>query len=304
MPVRRRAALAQRPLANNGDLDAQPVRPVTDPDHSDIRQPDKQRAHARRIDFHRGSRTRRRRTPSHSQSPCTAPGTYTNTVIPPSDPKRQIESNRRTCDLLIELADSLFVASLSVAEESAPVADLVTFLNKRRRPLSASERDTMRNGPRYPYFGATGVFDYIDEFLFDEVTLLVGEDGSVANEDGTPVTQMAWGRYWVNNHAHVLTGRSVSTELAFIALRRADVRPLITGAVQAKLSMGNLKRLEIPMPVERAALDAQILELLGAWRSRHDESRALATLRDALLPELLSGRLRVPEAEQAVGGVV
>lgn len=209
----------------------------------------------------------------------------------------KIESNRRQQSTLLSICHAAFDVSLMNGADVMRVDDMVRFRNNERKPLSAMERSGMKKS--YPYYGATGIFDYVETYLFDDVNILIGEDGSVVNDDGTPVAQMAWGKYWVNNHAHVLSGTAVSTELAYIALARSDVRPLITGAVQLKINMGNLKSLEVALPSveQRCDVDREIRENLALWRAKSDESRRLAGLRDALLPELLSGRLRVKDAE-------
>ena len=155
---------------------------------------------------------------------------------------------------------------------------------------------------QYRYFGATGVFDFVDSYLFDAVHVLVGEDGSVITADGSPVTQYVWGKYWVNNHAHVLSGKGVSDELLFLALRNADVRSAITGAVQAKLSMGNLKAVELYLPDKGKlrVLEEQVSDLFAGLRVSEDESCLLEATRDTLLPGLISGRIRALAAPEFV----
>jgi type I restriction enzyme S subunit len=215
----------------------------------------------------------------------------------------KIESNRRQQSTLLGICHAAFDVALLSGAVAMKVEDMVRFRNNERKPLSAMDRAGMER--RYPYYGATGVFDYVDAYLFDDVNILIGEDGSVVNDDGTPVAQMAWGKYWVNNHAHVLSGKAVSTELAYIALARSDVRPLITGAVQLKINMGNLKSLEVALPSVdvRGDVNREIQENLALWRAKSDESKMLVGLRDALLPELLSGRLRVKDAESMMENV-
>lgn len=78
--------------------------------------------------------------------------------------------------------------------------------DKKRIPLSKKQRQEKSPGT-IPYYGATSVMDYVDEWIFNDIYLLVGEDGSVIKEDGTPFTQYIWGKAWVNNHAHVLQGK-------------------------------------------------------------------------------------------------
>jgi type I restriction enzyme, S subunit len=208
----------------------------------------------------------------------------------------KIESNVRVLAKLRSLARALYQSAVAEGGEEVSIGDVVEFHNRRRVPLSAQEREA-RPGD-VPYYGATGVFGYVDDFLFDEVLVLVGEDGSVANPDGTPFLQYIWGKAWINNHAHALTGREISTELLFFALEQSDVRPLVTGAVQPKLNMGNLKSLMVRVPTgaARSGLEHKVASLMSLHRARSDENRRLGQLREALLPELLAGHIRVPEA--------
>ena len=93
----------------------------------------------------------------------------------------------------------------------------------------------------FPYHGATGVLDYVDDYLFEGIHVLLGEDGSVIKADSTPFTQYVWGKFWVNNHAHVLKGKGISSELLFCFLNQVNIAPFVTGAVQPKLNQKNLQ---------------------------------------------------------------
>lgn len=210
----------------------------------------------------------------------------------------KIAANDRTRLLLRELAKGLFDRALQAGTRDVEVSEIAEFHNRRRVPLSSRERDGRRG--TVPYYGAAGRLGFIDEAIFDEQLVLVGEDGSVISDRGTPVVQYIWGPAWVNNHAHVLTGQGISTEALRIALERTNVMHLVTGAVQPKISMGNLKRLEITIPDDFAGVDARIQELTATERALSDEAKCLAASRDELLPLLMSGRLRVGEAEEAV----
>ncbi len=187
--------------------------------------------------------------------------------------------------------------------EVSTIGDFIELLDHKRVPLSSQER-AKRQGP-YPYHGATSVMDHIDSYLFDERLLLLGEDGSVAKEDGRPFTQYVWGKLWVNNHAHVIKGRNMSVEQLKLFFDQIDIRPFVTGAVQPKLNQANLRR----VPYLRAsdaihsAFDATIAPLYDLVRQLNEESRTLAQTRDLLLPRLMSGELRVAENERLVGEV-
>lgn len=209
----------------------------------------------------------------------------------------KIAANSKLIALLDAHMALEYTASLANDGLERPLGEVAQFHNRRRVPLSARERD-QRPGD-VPYYGASGVFGTVDEAIFNERLVLVGEDGSVINADGTPVIQYIWGPAWVNNHAHVLTGIGLSTEVLFQAIARAQVATLVTGAVQPKINMGNLKTLLLELPVE--AHMNRIEALIGAEtaikRATTEENATLSATRDALLPQLMSGKLRVTDAE-------
>jgi type I restriction enzyme, S subunit len=203
-----------------------------------------------------------------------------------------------TPDLLAFFPSRLVDSELGEIPEGWEVrtlGDFIDIFDSKRIPLSSREREK-RKGP-YPYYGAAAVMDYVDDFLFQGIYVLMGEDGSVVNADGTPVLQYVWGKFWVNNHAHVLRARSpISNEQLLLLLRRTNIASLVTGAVQAKLSQANLRSIEFvraPDLINESfgRLAGPIFELI---RSHAEESEILADVRDALLPALLSGRVRAP----------
>lgn len=123
--------------------------------------------------------------------------------------------------------------------ENGTLGEHMVNFDSKRVPVSGGER-AKRQGP-YPYHGATGVMDHVDDYLFDGIYLLIGEDGSVVRENGLAFTQYVWGKIWVNNHAHVLQGKdSVSTEQLLMYFQHEPVAPYVTGAVQPKLSQGRM----------------------------------------------------------------
>lgn len=88
------------------------------------------------------------------------------------------------------------------------LGDVSTSYNTTRKPLSKLERDKMTN--IYPYYGATKIIDYVDNYIFDGKFVLVGEDGTVKTSEGHPFIQYVWGKFWVSNHAHILKGNGIS----------------------------------------------------------------------------------------------
>jgi restriction endonuclease S subunit len=181
------------------------------------------------------------------------------------------------------------------------LGDASLNFDSKRVPLSSAER-AKRPGP-FPYHGATGVMDHVDAYLFDGVYLLIGEDGSVVKDDGTAFRQYVSGRFWVNNHAHVLQGKGpFSTEYLYLLLGALRIAPYVTGAVQAKLSQGRMNSIPIVKPAGNVC--RAFSQLVAPWFSRisllAQENETLATLRDLLLPKLISGELRIKDAEKIV----
>ena len=84
--------------------------------------------------------------------------------------------------------------------------DIAEIFDKKRKPLSGNVREKMDK--IYPYYGATSCMDYVDDYIFDGIYTLIGEDGSVVKENGLPYMQYVWGKMWVNNHAHILQGKN------------------------------------------------------------------------------------------------
>lgn len=123
------------------------------------------------------------------------------------------------------------------------IDELCDILNNIRKPISSSDR---KKGS-YPYYGASGIIDYVDDFLFDERLLLIGEDGAKwgAYENTAFLVE---GKYWVNNHAHVLKPKLINDKLLESYLVKLDLHPYITGAAPPKLTLGKLKEIPVPVP--------------------------------------------------------
>ena len=195
--------------------------------------------------------------------------------------------------------DSFDDEGMPLGWQTSVLGDRVEIYDSKRIPLSSRERK-QRQGP-YPYHGATGVMDHIDGFLFEGVHVLLGEDGSVVRPDGNPFTQYVWGQFWVNNHAHVLKGRDISNEMLLCFLQQTNVTPYVTGAVQPKLNQKNLKAIVFPStdPNTVVAFETVVSPLFERIRLNVDLTRTLSKTRDLLLPRLMSGEIRLSEAEQA-----
>ncbi len=222
--------------------------------------------------------------------------------------------------------DYLFDGIYLLLGEDGTVADskgypilIIELYDSKRIPLSSRER-AERQGI-YPYYGATSIMDYVDDYLFDGIYLLLGEDGTVADSKGYPILQYVDGKFWVNNHAHIIRGKhnfsvemlyvlfsltnvqsgkhNFSVEMLYVLFSLTNVQSIITGAVQPKISQQNLKNVEIVIPDENALLeiDSILQSLFSEIRNRKAEIRTLTELRDSLLPKLMSGELDVSDIE-------
>ena len=192
--------------------------------------------------------------------------------------------------------DGKFVDSeLGMIPEGWTVKNLLELSNvfdSKRKPLSGNERSVMDK--IYPYYGATSIMDYVSGYIFDGTYLLMGEDGSVITDEGFPFLQYVTGKFWPNNHAHVLQGKNgYSTEMLHCALLRKVVKASVTGAVQAKISQANMAKILFPFPSSEILkqFDDYIQVIYCQLRNIVEQNKNLTITRDQLLPKLLSGAI-------------
>ncbi len=211
----------------------------------------------------------------------------------------KIELNRKINANLEKLASSLFKKWFVDIEDELPegwrigtFGEAVENFDSKRIPLSSMERKP----GSYPYYGATSIMDYVEDYIFDGTYVLLGEDGSVAKEDGKPFVQYVHGKMWVNNHAHVLQGKNgFSTEYIKVFLDQVDIMPFVTGAVQPKLNQANMN--SVPMVIPDQKTLGRFNEILTALfrmiLENESQTKNIEQVRDSLLPRLMSGKIRV-----------
>lgn len=140
-----------------------------------------------------------------------------------------------------------------------PLGEVSLNFDTRRKPVKEAERVA---GP-YPYYGASGIVDFVDGYLFDGEYLLIAEDGENLRTRNTPIAFRARGKFWVNNHAHIIQGNGkASTRYLEYAVLSADIGPYLTGAVMPKLTQGNLNKILVPCP--SIEIQNQVVDVLGA----------------------------------------
>ena len=177
-------------------------------------------------------------------------------------------------------------------------SEIIELHDSKRIPLSSRERANLAKV--YPYYGATSVMDYVDRYLFDGIYLLLGEDGTVVDSKGFPILQYVEGKFWVNNHAHIITGKNGFTvETLYLLFSLTNVQSIVTGAVQPKISQANLNKVPviIPSKAELSAFDSIAQPIFAQIRSLRAENDRLAAIRDTLLPRLMSGEIDVSDID-------
>lgn len=128
---------------------------------------------------------------------------------------------------------------------SLPLADLVTIHDTKRKPITKSKRVT----GIYPYYGASGITDYVEGYVFDGLYVLLAEDGDNLRTRNTPIAFTAKGKFWVNNHAHVLKGvDDLDTQYICYALQHAEIDSYISGSTRPKITQGDLKKIPVTAP--------------------------------------------------------
>lgn len=126
------------------------------------------------------------------------------------------------------------------------LGDLTENFDSIRVPVKQADR---RPGP-YPYYGASGIVDHIDDYLFDGEYLLIAEDGENLRTRSTPIAFLVNGKFWVNNHAHIVRGNhKANTRYLMYALSELDISGYLTGSTMPKLTQGNMNRIRLSIPL-------------------------------------------------------
>ncbi len=175
------------------------------------------------------------------------------------------------------------------------VSKLCENLDKKRKPIAAAKR---KKG-QYPYYGATGIVDYVDNYIFDEKLVLIGEDGANLLSNVKPQAFIAEGKYWVNNHAHVLKPieTEIDPEYFIFAFNATDISPFVSGSAQPKLNQANLNKIKLvrpPLEIQKKVVRiAAAIKITTAEIAKLQEkkSKTLELLPKVVLSKAFSGQL-------------
>ena len=222
-----------------------------------------------------------------------------------------IENNQKQISLLEEAAQRLYkewfvdlrfpghektksVDGVPEGWHMGTVQEVIEYHDTKRKPLSGQQREKMKG--EYRYYGAAGILDYVNAFLFDGIYLLLGEDGTVVSDNGCPVLQYVTGQFWVNNHAHVLTGKGkYSTEYIYMMFAHMKILDVVTGVAQPKISQGRLsaKKILIPAPELAVTFDVNAKPYFEKILILENQITKLDEARNRLLPKLMSGEIEL-----------
>ncbi|MCM2358034.1 MAG: restriction endonuclease subunit S [Geobacteraceae bacterium] len=154
--------------------------------------------------------------------------------------------------------------------KTVTIEDIAVFYNSKRVPLNSRDREKRKG--KYPYYGASGIVDYIDDYLFDGEFVLISEDGENLRSRNTPIAFKANGKFWVNNHAHIVKGKEpFLNDWIMYCFKNLDLNSYITGAVQPKLNKENLQLIEIQIPDFEIA--KKIVSILSALDEKIELNR-------------------------------
>ena len=188
--------------------------------------------------------------------------------------------------------------------------ELLIPRDSERVPVSVSDRN--KRAKIYDYYGASGIIDKIDDYLFDDELLLIGEDGANLLSRSTPIAFIAKGKYWVNNHAHVLDA-CCNLNLNYICyhINAISLAPYVTGTAQPKMNQENMNAIWIALPPlkEQHRIVAKIEELLpyvDRYAVAYEKLEQLNAkfpedMKKSILQYAIQGKLVEQRAEEGTG---
>ena len=171
-------------------------------------------------------------------------------------------------------------------------------LNHRRVPLSAEERGTMAIR-RYDYYGASGVIDKVEDYLFDDDLLLIAEDGANLVLRNLPLAIIARGKFWANNHAHILKPRRGNLEFLTQLMETINYTPWISGAAQPKLTQDRLMNITVAVPSRNEQdtimthVEQQTFPMINAIDHARRQVELIQEYRTRLIADVVTGKLDV-----------
>ena len=243
-------------------------------------------------------------------------------AVPPENEQRAIAEVLSDVDGLIGALDALIAKKRAIKQatmqqlltgktrlpgfggewETKRLGDVVICLDNVRIPLNEIERANIP-GP-YPYCGANGVLDYVNDFVLDDDVILIAEDGGYFDEYANrPIAYRMSGKIWVNNHAHILKAKpNYSQGFILFSLVHKNILPYLTSGTRAKLNKSEMNKIEVTFPINKAEQEAIASVLtdidleISALEERSNKTHAI---KQGLMQQLLTGRVRLLKFDAA-----
>ena len=175
------------------------------------------------------------------------------------------------------------------------LGEVCTFLDSQRIPIKDADRGKMQG--EYPYYGASGIIDYVNDYIFDDDLILLGEDGANILLRSTPLAFLVSGKVWVNNHAHVLkTKQGFDRYYVCNYLETLSYDKYNTGTAQPKLNREICEKIPILLPPneEQNRISKLLVEWDTAIEKQSELIEKLKLRKRALMQQLLTGKKRLP----------
>ena len=176
--------------------------------------------------------------------------------------------------------------------EDAPLSETLDMFDYKRVPVSSKDRIK----GEYPYYGATGIMDYVNDYIFDGEYILLAEDGSTSDGFDHPIVQFIWGKTWVNNHAHILRPKRESDlHFTYYLLKNIPLKNIESGSIQKKVSQENLLKHKTLMP--DSSIITRYCDLVSPFWDQYkrltNEINILLKMREFILPLLMTGQVTI-----------
>jgi len=180
--------------------------------------------------------------------------------------------------------------------ETKTLEESTDCLDGLRVPLNETQRAGMRG--EYPYCGANGVLDFVNDFVIDDDIILMAEDGGYFDEyEYRPIAYRMSGKCWVNNHAHILKAKSGFDQgFIFYSLVHKNILPFLASGTRAKLNKSEMKKIEVRLPMdlpEQSAIAAVLSDMDAELEALEQRRAKTAVLKQGMMQELLTGRTRL-----------
>ena len=176
--------------------------------------------------------------------------------------------------------------------EDAPLSETLDMFDYKRVPVSSKDRIK----GEYPYYGATGIMDYVNDYIFDGEYILLAEDGSTNDGFDHPIVQFIWGKTWVNNHAHILRPKRESDlHFTYYLLKNIPLKNIESGSIQKKVSQENLLKHKTLMP--DSSIITRYCDLVSPFWDQYkrltNEINILLKMREFILPLVMTGQVTI-----------